>query len=244
MKRNLEKYFEDYSNQPFEKIQVYYRKLKVLERINFHRPTNILEIGCGDSSQVLLDYDYKSLKIIEPSIKFYNKNKKIIKSNSNRNASIENVYFENFKNTDNVKYDFIIVSSLLHEIENLNIFLKKIFEMSNTETIIHINVPNANSFHRLLAKNMGIISSTSDKSESNLKLQTQRVFDLDLLREQVTSFNFKIIDSGSFFIKPFTHSQMQKLLDFKIIDLEVINGFYGLLGETELGSEIFVDIQK
>jgi hypothetical protein len=37
---------------------------------------------------------------------------------------------------------------------------------------------------------------------------------------------------------------MQKLLDFKIIDLEVIDGLYGFLDETELGSEIFVDIQK
>ena len=53
---------------------------------------------------------------------------------------------------------------------------------------------------------------------------------------------FEIIDSGSYFIKPFTHSQMEKMVDAKIIDKDILDGLYNL-GENllDLGAEIFVN---
>lgn len=114
----------------------------------------------------------------------------------------------------------------------------------NENTVIHVNVPNANSLHRLLAKSMGIINSTKDFSENNIRLQTESIFDLESLSELVKKHKFQIIDEGSYFIKPFTHSQMQKIIDEGIISTDVLDGLYNLLDQYYFGSEIFVEFKK
>ncbi len=48
---------------------------------------------------------------------------------------------------------FIICSGLLHEVEEPDKMIRDIFRLCGRETIVHINVPNANSIHRLVAKN-------------------------------------------------------------------------------------------
>ena len=67
----------------------------------------------------------------------------------------------------------------------------------NPNTIIHINVPNANSFHRLLAVEMGLIENVFELSKNNVSFQQQNVFDLNKLIELVEKLDFKIIESFS-----------------------------------------------
>lgn len=122
MSRDLTDYFNNYSNQPFENYQVQYRKKKVLERLNLYSPKNILEIGCGHSSQVFKEKDFQYLKILEPSLDFYRQNLNEILSSNLHNVSIENVYFEKFENTSKIEFDFILISSLIHEITDLDQF--------------------------------------------------------------------------------------------------------------------------
>jgi ubiquinone/menaquinone biosynthesis C-methylase UbiE len=244
MKRDLDKYYSDYINQPFEKIQVSYRKNKVLERLGHYNPKRILEVGVGTQSQLLLDFEFEKLNIIEPSKVFYNLNKKLIKDNKIKNVTIENCFFEQFDS--NASFDFILISSLLHEIEDLDIFIKKLIQICSNKTVVHINVPNANSFHRLLAKSMGIINNTREKSKSNIKLQTSRIFDIISLEKLIRVNDFKILHKESFFIKPFTHEQMQKMLNSEIINIDILNGLYNLnfdnLESNDfLGSELIVE---
>jgi ubiquinone/menaquinone biosynthesis C-methylase UbiE len=246
MSRDLNKYCDDYIDQPFEKEQVHYRKRKVLERLKVYKAKNILEIGCGLQSQVLLDYKFDKLTIIEPSQYFHNLNKNLIIERDIQNTEIVNCFFESY--TSNNSYDFILVSSLLHEIEDLDVFFKKLIQISSPETIIHVNVPNANSFHRLLAKYMGLIKETKEKSESNIKFQTLRVFDSISLTKLITIYNFKILYTESFLIKPFTHDQMQNMIDNKIIDKNVLDGLYDLSFDQnigkDLGSELIIEFSK
>lgn len=244
MKRDLNRYFYDYINQPFEDVQVIFRKKKVIERLKFYKPKKILEVGAGTQSQLLLDYDFEELKIIEPNRNFYNLNNDLINDHQIINASIDNCYFESF-NSDS-SYDLILLSSLLHEIEDLGVFFKKLTDICSSNTVIHINVPNSNSFHRLLAKSMGIIKNTSEKSSRNIKLQTSRIFDIISLEKLISEYNFKILHTESFFIKPFTHSQMQKMLDDNIISMDVLDGLYNLnldfLNSKEcFGSELIIE---
>lgn len=244
MSRNLEDYFKNYSNHPFENYQIQYRKRKVLERLKLYNPKNILEVGCGHSSQIFKEKNFKYLKILEPSFDFYRQNLTEITNSNLQNVSIENKYFENFENTLEIKFDLILISSLLHEITDLEQFFLKLEKLMNENTVTHINVPNANSLHRLLAQNMGIINSTKDYSQNNIRLQTKNIFDRESLTELVKKYNFKIIDEGSYFIKPFTHSQMQKIIDAGIINAEILDGFYNLLDQYNFGSEIFIEFKK
>jgi 2-polyprenyl-3-methyl-5-hydroxy-6-metoxy-1,4-benzoquinol methylase len=155
-----------------------------------------------------------------------------------------NDYLENSIN-ELLKYefDYIIVSSLLHEIDNVSLFLEKLSCILKIDTIVHIDVPNAYSFHRVLALEMGLIDSVFEMSAYNLQFQ-QQMFDLASLSNLIIKHGFRIIKSGSYFIKPFTHKQMSEIIENKIIDVRVLDGFFRMTKYMpDLGSEIFVDFK-
>ena len=135
----------------------------------------------------------------------------------------------------------VICSSLLHEVEKPEVLLKAIFSVCNESTIVHINVPNAKSFHRILAYESGMIKNVHDMSKRNIELQQNRVFDIETVAELVRGCGGTMIDSGTYFVKPFTHKQMLDLLEEKIIDEDVLNGFYTMTKYMpDLGSELYV----
>ena len=237
-KRDLNKYSSNYISTPFEKHQVYYRRKHLLDFLKKHPDKNILEVGCGMESLGFYYKKYNSLDIIEPSTFFYNN----LKANNSFKSNFYNCYFENFESEKS--YEIIILSSLLHEIENLDLFLEKLVSISDSETLIYINVPNSNSFHRILGVKSKITNSINDQSTLNQRNQTQQIFDLESLTSLVTNKGFNVIESGSYFIKPFTHIQMQKLLDSKIINKQILDGFYEMVDYMPgLGSEIFIIVK-
>jgi SAM-dependent methyltransferase len=244
--RNLTDYTKNYIERPFEDMQVAYRKKKVLELIRNHEHRNILEVGCGLDPFFNYYNDFEKLVIIEPSTIFYeNANNKIIKSKFlTSRVIVINDYLENSIN-ELLKYefDYIIVSSLLHEIDNVSLFLEKLSCILKIDTIVHIDVPNAYSFHRVLALEMGLIDSVFEMSAYNLQFQ-QQMFDLASLSNLIIKHGFRIINSGSYFIKPFTHKQMSEIIENKIIDVRVLDGFFRMTKYMpDLGSEIFVDFK-
>lgn len=243
-KRDLDEYSRNYSNQPYEEYQINFRKSKIIGFLSNYKPMSVLEIGCGLQS-IFLDYaGFESLTVIEPSVLFY---RKLLQDIERRKSSFAiktcNVLFEDFVSDES--FDFIIVSSLLHEVPDLDSFLLKLVEISGDETVIHINVPNSESFHRLLAVEMDLIGDTSELSVFNNNFQQQRVFNLSKLISLCCEKGFEIIESGSYSFKPFTHTQMAKIVSSQSVDEVVIKNLYKLdkyIGE--FGSEIFVNIRK
>lgn len=241
--RDIDKYTDDYVNielKEFESYQVKYRRKMVLEQIKRYRPHKVLEIGCGMEPlfQWVKDVDFT---IVEPSDGFCENAKKIAEMEK-RNIQIIQGFFE--ETECNEKYDMIICSGLLGEVEAPERILKKITAICANKKggVVHVNVPNAMSVHRLLAKESGLIQEVTDMSERNLMLQQHIVFTMESLTDLIEKTGFSILDKGSYFIKPFTHIQMEKLLEYRIIDEEILNGFYRLVKYMpDLGSEIFVN---
>lgn len=123
--------------------------------------------------------------------------------------------------------------------------LAAIRDVANENTIIHVNVPNAQSFHRILAKEMGMIQNIHEQSFQMKLMQRQRTYDIDLLKQEIKDAGLMVIDSGSYFIKPFTHSQLQRGLDEKIIDEEVLDGLVKMEKYLPgMGAEIYVNCKK
>ncbi|WP_133176148.1 hypothetical protein [Pelagivirga sediminicola] len=111
-----------------------------------------------------------------------------------------------------------------------------------TETVLHINVPNAASLHRQLASAMGLIDDVKAISPRNASLQQPRVYDLPDLTAQLRRHGLAITDTGGHLVKPFTHRQMEPLVD--ALGRDVMNGLYKLGKRMpELASEIFVEAQ-
>ena len=238
--RNLEDYEEKYNDKDhydFEKFQIEFRRRNTLTLLNKNIHGSLLEIGCG--MEPLFSYldDYTSYTVVEPSDKFYNVAKEL--AADDKRISLFHDYIENI--IVDKKYDFIIVSNLLHEIENPAIVLDAIKKLCHTNSVVYINVPNAKSFHRLLALEAGIISSIYSKSDNQIKFQQTHTYNLQKLEDLVIGSGYAVIESGSYFIKPFSHSQMRMLLANNVVSTEVLEGLENMIKYCpDLGSEIFL----
>ncbi len=240
--RSIEDYSKVYVERPFEAIQVKYRLKKVLECIEANSPKTILEIGCGlNPIFTYLKPDIKTYTV-EPAKMFYENACKLARTNN----VVINGYFEDVVaegKLEGIHFDYVVCSSLLHELDKPEIILNAVKSISAVDTILHVNVPNANSVHRLLAEAMGIVESRYVKSDSQIKLQqADDVYDINKLTKLVEINGFNVINKGSYFLKRLTHLQMQKCIDAGAINEKVLDGVYELSKMfPEYGSEIFVE---
>ncbi len=238
--RDIAKYEDEYLREGFEGKQVEYRRKKILSIINVCKTDRMIEIGCG-AHPIFEFYDkFEKYVFFEPAKKLFD-NAQRIKGNDQRILGF-NENFDADIELGDFNPDIILCSSLLHEIENPQKMLEDIAKISCERTLIHINVPNANSFHRVLARSMGLISDVKDMSERNKILQQNRVYDMNGLTDAVEAAGLRVVEKGSYFIKPFTHSQMWTMLKEGIITDETLDGLY-TMGEndTGVGSEIYVN---
>ncbi len=243
--RNIAKYTDDYLKPNFEDYQVGYRRKKILEVLlsGEYVHSNILEIGCGMEPlfESLSPSDYKSYYVVEPSDAFYENAVKV--KNGNDQITCIHGFFPGDYDFKSKNIDFIICASLLHETEDPGTFIREIKNVCSSHTTVHINVPNANSFHRLLAVHMGLIKDTHEFGERNRLYQQHNVFDLPSLCQICEEEGLSVVDKGSYFIKPFTHSQMYQMMENGIIDTTTLDGLYELGKKIDLGSEIYVNLR-
>jgi len=221
------------------------RRKKVIEILNRYKAKYILEIGCG--LEPLFNYfdNFESYTIVEPSESLYKYAKKqVIGKLLNKKIKIIHGFIENvYKNLG--KYDFIILSSLLHEVIKPKEILQVIYNICAEDTIFHVNVPNIFSLHNLIGYEMGIIENLFDLNETDIRFNRHTKFDKNLLTGMLTENGFEIIDYGSYFIKPFTNKQMEDLLKYDIINEKSIEGLEKIIKYfPEFGAEIYVNAKK
>lgn len=242
--RDIDDYTQKYLEPDFEAYQVKYRRKKVLEILHQYKPNRVLEIGCGmEPLFKYADWIYQSWTVVEPSSVFYENARQIVTDRESEDrVQIYQDFFPSHK-IDGMQFDFIVCSGMLHEVEHADIFLGGgVAEICTKDTVVHINVPNANSFHRILAKNMKLLNDVHDFSERNRRLQQHRVFDMKSLIAEVENAGFFVCESGSYFLKPFTHAQMFRMMEDHIIGEEVLDGLYTMIDSLqEYGSEIYVN---
>lgn len=242
--RDIKDYTDKYVDEPFESTIVEIRKRTVIEQCNKYRHDNILEIGCGMNPFFNDFKDYKRMVIAEPGDAFADNAEGIAKEES-LDVNIVRGFLENV--TDEISaldfdLDFIILSSVLHELDDPQKMLGAIRSLCARDTVVHINVPNANSLHRLIAIEAGLIKDVHEQSAQMQKMQRRRTYDMELLKKEVEEAGFEILDEGSYFVKPFTHAQMQKCMDAGIIDDKVILGLERLIKYMpEYGAGIYVN---
>ncbi len=176
-------------------------KKKVLEIVNANPHKSILEIGCG--MDPLFNYidDFDNYVFFEPGKYFYENAKKMANGDKRILGYCDGFVADS--RTVGIHFDIIICSSLLHELKNPSFMVKDIALISDDSTMVHINVPNANSFHRLLAKKMGLISDVHTFSDQNIKFQQNNVFDKDSLEKLVKKEGLEIVAGGGVLCKTF-----------------------------------------
>lgn len=88
---------------------------------------------------------------------------------------------------------------------------------------------NPKSFHLLLAYEAGLIDSLNVISERAKNFQRHNLFSIEEMEDMLKRCGFKILEKGSFFVKPFAHSQMKALIDNNIISDAVLDGFDAMI---------------
>ena len=250
--RNIDDYTKEYEVDRFEQRMVKIRQDFLVKEINRYKHDNVLEIGCGlEPLFVCENISFDNWLIVEPSELFTKEAGTLAKAHGiAERVTIIKGFLENEIETvrtalkDKQSLDFIVLSSLLHELENPRKMLEEVHKLCAKDTIVHINVPNAKSLHRLIALECGMIDDEHSISQQSIKFQQHRTYDMDILKKTVEEAGFAVIDQGSYFVKPFTHAQLQRCLDEKIIDESVIRGLEGVSKYfPEYGAEIYVNVK-
>ena len=242
--RNNAKYYRSYNNLTFENILIKLRRNLLISQLKKFKPKRILEIGCGNASVAYYYKNFSNFTIVEPSKYFIKKNKALLKKN--KKVTFINSYFETAHDLSNKKvFDFIICSSVLHEVSSEKKFMNSLQKYCSKKTIVHINVPNSNSFHRLIAYESSMIKSTTQRSLTQKKMQQFRIYNLEKLTVMIKKYHFKVISKGSFFFKPFKHKQMYNIFKNKILPTKVLIGLSKVIKYIpNFGAEIYINVKK
>lgn len=234
-------YMADYG---FEGTMVGYRRRFLLDRLAVLKPRVVVEIGCGAELLYGKWIEHGGSPdcwvIVEPAEEF----SRIARDSNLPNLHVIREFFEQaVSEIRNLSPDLVICSSLLHEVPSAPALLASIHEILNDHSLLNLNVPNSESFHRRLAKSMGLIADTKVMSDRNINLLQQRVYDLNNLKTDLEAAGLEITCEGGYFVKPFTHAQMEEISP--ILGIKVLDGLYEM-GKVmpELACEIFVEARR
>jgi len=246
IKDYTEKYTQYYQNDfSFEKVIVKSRRQKVLASLKKYPHKSVLEIGCGVEPIFPYCENNINFTVVEPSPTFFQNVEKLAQRRP-LTAVVQDYFEKVYTSFEKSKeFDFIILSSLLHEVHNPLELLQAIRAVCRDDTVVHINVPNVRSFHRILALEMGIIKSLFEKSETDKELQRHNGFDKKTLFEMIRKNGFQILSFGTYFIKIFSNKQLETIVKQRIVDESLITGLEKMIDYMpEYGCEIFVEVKK
>jgi 2-polyprenyl-3-methyl-5-hydroxy-6-metoxy-1,4-benzoquinol methylase len=222
------------------------RQKLILDMFQTAKPNVVVEIGCGTDllykKAIDLELPIKQWIIVEPSDQFIRVAKQTgeskIKLYAIHDFIEDSVSIVN--ETCESPPDFVVCSGVLHEVENPGNILSAAKSVLSTGGTLHVNVPNAFSLHRRLARAMGLIKDEKEFSERNKTLSQFHVFDINSLMRLVEKNGFKIETSGGYFLKPFTHSQMESINT--LLSPDILDGLF-ILGQEypDLASEIYIN---
>jgi ubiquinone/menaquinone biosynthesis C-methylase UbiE len=241
--RSLDAYQKQYSELPFEVVQAHFRRRKICEFLTVYRPRSLLEIGCGLDAIFNHFTEYEMCTVVEPGDNFVLNAREQAGSRAGI-AIVHGTLEASIGELRDKRFDFIIVSSLLHELANPTPLLGAVASLCGPKTIVHVNVPNARSFHRVLAYEMGMIPSIYERSDVQRQMQQSHTFDIESLTDLVVRSGFRPIERGTFFVKPFTHVQMARLQAIGILTDPMLEGLYRMSRYLpEHGSEIYMNLK-
>lgn len=161
-----------------------------------------LEMGPADGVMTeLLVNHFKEIHVVDGDKELLNtipEHENLVKYHS---------WFEEFEPTH--KYDTIIMEHILEHISNPMVVLEKVKKWLNIGGVLIAGVPNAKSFHRLAAVKMGMLKTEYELNDRDISQGHQRVYDIDMLVNEINSSGFSVIHKGGVFLKFLSNQQIE-----------------------------------
>jgi SAM-dependent methyltransferase len=240
--RDLVDYAAQYRTLPFEPLQAGFRRRRVLDRVATRDPRRLLEIGCGELP-LFVDLPGVESVVIEPTPAFAAGARRLAEG-VDRVQVVEAFAEEVDRALLGEPFDMVVLSCVLHEVPDPQRLLSAARSFCAPAGVVHVNVPNARSLHRLLAVAMGLIADPAAESDVQRQMQQRAVYDEYSLERELAAAGLAVRDRGGIFVKPFTHAQMQHLVEEGSLTVELLDGL-ARLAETlpDLASEIWMDAE-
>lgn len=227
---------EIYENDPYEKENLLSMESYALliEQYSISK-NSFLELGIGHSKTIdILVKKFKKLEVIEAESSLIKKYKHKYKE-----IKFINSYFEKYETAK--LYDNIGMGFILEHVEDPELILKKFINNLSEDGKIFVSVPNANSLHRKIAKEAGLLDdikklSDIDKSYGHLRFLTY--YDWVSLFEKC---NLNLEASHGLYLKPFTTNQIHELNLDEIIYRSLCKTAYDL---PEISNSCFFVLTK
>lgn len=207
------------SNYGFEAECVRARFNYLLRHISPLKPVRILEIGCGlelfIDAAIRSGLDFERWVVIEPAPVLA----ELVRSRAVAEPRLHVVegYCEDPVVGKAARefgpFDVLLLSAVLHEVEDPGDLLQSALVLAAPGSHVLVTTPNALSFHRLLAVEMGLMLTPQELSSRNLCFRQNVVFDPDRLRILLEQVGLRNLQFEGYMFKPFTHVQMARVLE-------------------------------
>lgn len=224
---------ESFYNDSFLNIDFELAKFNYFALKEYFKAGTAIEMGpaLGQMTKYLVD-DFQKVHLIEASTTL------IDQIPDYPNVIKHNCYFEEFES--DIRVDNIVMSHVLEHLENPVDILSKFRDFMNDDGVFIVSVPNAKSIHRLVAVEMGLLSSIYSLNGRDLALGHYRVYDFDSLTADCTSSGLEVVAKGGVFLKPLSNGQIENEWTS-----EMVKAFLRVGRELpEYCAEIFVVLKK
>lgn len=215
----------------------YMNKYRVSKILELCQGETVLDIGSADAfmAEALAPF-FRRIVAVDGSSELIERAKERIRAKGTRNIELVNALAEDF--ATNEKFDLILLSFILEHVADPSAVVRRAAEFLAPAGSMFVMVPNAQSLHRRVGVALGMLSRLDDFSEEDKRQGHRRVYSEEMLRNDLVAGGMEILEMGTFFIKPLSNPQMEKL-DTRIADalFEVSRDLPGL------GSMIFAKCQ-
>jgi 2-polyprenyl-3-methyl-5-hydroxy-6-metoxy-1,4-benzoquinol methylase len=129
-------------------------------------------------------------------------------------ARVHNCLFSEFLPDE--KFDLVLATNVFEHVEDTSELFDSIKDWLSPNGVCIITVPNSESFHRKIAVEMGLQSSTKTLSGRDAIVGHLRVYDLAQIMDEVRRNGFKINKVEGMVLK-FLNNSLQKQLPMEVI---------------------------
>ena len=125
------------------------------------------------------------------------------------------------------KFDTITLINVLEHVDDPMTVLNKARTWLSRNGVLIIHVPNSEGLNRRLGLKMGLIKSSHELSDRDVKVGHKRFFNQSLLKVMTENAGLKVASMGGVMLKPFSNNQMQRVSEWDN-GSSILDGLYEL----------------
>jgi 2-polyprenyl-3-methyl-5-hydroxy-6-metoxy-1,4-benzoquinol methylase len=198
--------------------------------LEWARPGSMLEMGPAEGyATAMLAARHPDLTCVEGSEALASKLRERFPE-----VSVVTSLFETYE--PGRTFDTIVLGHVLEHVENPVEVLTRASSWLAPGGRVIAATPNANSLHRQVGVELGIIEVETQLDVGDIRIGHRRVFDLRSLRHAVRGAGLRVLHSGGYWLKPLSNAQIEATWSDELIDV------YMNLGSRypEIASDIYV----